>query len=58
VEFILAEGLDKGFLGTVDRDVLELKMLLRPGPAADAQGHQEEDDSFHGGVVLVICKQK
>ena len=55
----MAEGFDERLFGPVDGDVLELEMLLRPGPAAaDAQGDQEEDNSFHSGVVLVICKQK
>jgi hypothetical protein len=58
VELILAEGFDERLLRPVDGDVLELEMLLRPGPAADAEGHQEEDNSFHSGVVLVILQTK
>jgi hypothetical protein len=58
VEFVLAKGFDERLLGPVDGNVLELEMLLLPGPASNAQGNQEKDDSFHSGRVIGYCVTK
>ena len=57
MEIILLQFREEGFFGAVDGDILELQMLLRPGPEADAQGRQEYEKLSHSVVELVIQEQ-